>query len=93
MAYWTEGRSITDWTDQREVEKLLALLPISESGELTHAEITERRIAVINLFGIAAVSREGGISFGSGVSVQDQPLLAALNVLVTRRFPLSPAAR
>jgi hypothetical protein len=86
MADWTQGRSMTDWTDQSEVEKLLALLPVHEVHSLSEAEATDRRIAAYNLFGIEAVAHNGGISFGPGVGVLDQPLLAALDILFTRRF-------
>jgi hypothetical protein len=91
MADWTQGRSVTDWTDQSEVEKLLALLPVHEVHALSAAEQTDRRIAVYKLFGIDAVAQNGGVSFESGVGVLDQPLLAALDILFTRRFSVTPA--
>lgn len=81
---------MTDWTDQSEVEKLLALLPVHELHALSAAEQTDRRIAVYKLFGIDAVAQRGGISFEPGVGVLDQPLLAALDILFTRRFSLAP---
>ncbi|WP_127476376.1 hypothetical protein [Microbacterium sulfonylureivorans] len=82
---------MTDWTDQSEVEKLLALLPVHELHALSAAEQTDRRIAAYNLFGIKAVADSGGVSFEPAVGVLDQPLLAALDILFTRRFPVAPA--
>ena len=91
MADWTQGRSMTDWTDPSEVEKLLALLPVHELGALSAAEQTHRRIAAYKLFDIDAAEQGGGISFEPGVGVLDQPLLAALDILFTRRFSVAPA--
>ena len=83
---------MTDWTDPSEVDKLLALLPVHELHSLSEVDVTDRRIAAYNLFGIEAVARNGGISFGPGVGVLDQPLLAALDILFTRRFAVSAPA-
>jgi hypothetical protein len=78
---------LTDWTDPAEVAKVLALLPVNETQPVSPEELIERSVAVYNLFDIAAVARDGGITFeGSGVGVLDQPLLAALEILLARRF-------
>ncbi|MDF9752811.1 hypothetical protein M2428_004289 [Arthrobacter sp. ES3-54] len=42
---------------------------------------------VLNLFDIEAVGDETGVHYGDeGVELEDQPLLAAIRVLIGRRF-------
>lgn len=87
MARWQQGRFITDWADQAEVSKLLELMPVQAMDGLPVGEQIDRRVALYNLFGIGAVAHDGGIQYEPGVELQDQPLLAALDVLFARRFP------
>ena len=90
MASLQAGRFITDWADQSEVEKLLALIPVQEAGALSNEELIDRRVTVYNAFGIGATAVDGGIEYEPGVEVQDQPLLAALDALFDRRFTSTP---
>jgi len=90
MASWQAGRFITDWADPSEIEKLLALMPVREAGSLPVQEQVERRVALYNAFGISAIALDGGIEYRPGVDVRDQPLLAALDSLLERRYPSAP---
>jgi len=65
-------------------------MPVQQAEILSQEELVERRIILYNLFGIAAAASDGGIQFAPGVSVPDQPLLAALDVLLDRRFAPTP---
>ncbi|MBW9119066.1 hypothetical protein JNB63_03075 [Microbacterium trichothecenolyticum] len=89
MASWQEGRFITDWADPSEVAKLLTLMPVQWAGNLSLSEQIQRRVTLYNAFGIGATAIEDGIEYDPGVGPEDQPLLAALDALFTRRFSSS----
>lgn len=91
MASWQEGRFITDWADRAEVAKLLALMPVQEAGGLSREELLSRRVDLYNIFGIGAIAVKEGIEYRPGVGPEDQPLLAALEELLERRFPARPS--
>lgn len=90
MASWQEGRFITDWSDPSEVARLLALMPVQWAGDLSLDEQIQRRVAVYNAFGIGAAAVQDGIEYDPGVGPDNQPLLAALDALFSRRFSASP---
>ena len=54
---------------------------------MTATEYQVRVAEVLNLFDIEAVADETGVYYGGeGVALEDQPLLAAIRVLIGRRF-------
>lgn len=68
-------------------ERLTSIIPVRVVSTLERAEYVERLQDVLRLFDIDAVSDGRGIHFdGPGVGEEDQPLVAALTTLVSRRF-------
>ncbi|MCB5292951.1 hypothetical protein [Arthrobacter sp. SO3] len=54
---------------------------------MTATEYRARVAEVLNLFGIEAVGDETGIRYGGeGVELEDQPLEAAIRILIGKRF-------
>lgn len=59
---------------------------------MTATEFQIRVAEVLNLFDIEAVGDETGVYYGDeGVELEDQPLLAAIRVLIGRRFGIPEA--
>ncbi|SDL03840.1 hypothetical protein SAMN04487916_105123 [Arthrobacter sp. ov407] len=70
-----------------EVARTLSTIPVRPSRQMTATEYQYRVVEVINLFDIEAVGEETGVHYGGeGVALEDQPLLAAIRVLIGRRF-------
>ncbi|WP_404497662.1 hypothetical protein [Arthrobacter sp. GAS37] len=59
---------------------------------MTATEYQLRVAEVLNLFDIEAVGDETGVYYGDeGVALEDQPLLAAIRILIGRRFDIPEA--
>lgn len=57
---------------------------------MTATEYQIRVAEVLNLFDIEAVGDETGVYYGDeGVELEDQPLLAAIRILLARRFGIA----
>mgnify|MGYP000220798894 CR=1 FL=1 len=70
-----------------EVARTLSTIPVRASRQLTGTEYHVRVAEVLNLFDIEAVGDETGIRYGGeGVELEDQPLEAAVRILIGRRF-------
>ena len=70
-----------------EVARTLSTIPVRASRRMTATEYQVRVAEVLNLFDIEAVGDETGIRYGGeGVEVEDQPLEAAVRILIGRRF-------
>ena len=70
-----------------KVARKLSTIPVRVSRQMTPTEYQVRVAEVLNLFDIEAVGDETGVHYGGeGVSLEDQPLLAAIRVLIGRRF-------
>ena len=70
-----------------KVARKLSTIPIRVSRQMTPTEYQVRVAEVLNLFDIEAVGDETGVHYGGeGVALEDQPLLAAIRVLIGRRF-------
>ncbi|BCW71866.1 hypothetical protein [Arthrobacter sp. NicSoilB8] len=76
-----------------EVARTLSTIPVRASRQMTGTEYQVRVAEVLNLFDIEAVGDETGIRYGGeGVELEDQPLEAAVRILIGRRFGI-PEAR
>jgi hypothetical protein len=77
-----------------EVALTLSAIPVRASRQMTTTEYQLRVAEVLNLFDIEAVGDETGVYYGDeGVALEDQPLLAAIRILVGRRFDIPEAIR
>lgn len=75
-----------------EVARTLSTIPVRASRQMTATEYQIRVAEVLNLFDIEAVGDETGVYYGEeGVALEDQPLLAAIRVLIGRRFGIPEA--
>lgn len=69
------------------VDQTLSAIPVRVSRRLTTTEYQVRLAEVLNLLDIEAVGDETGIRYGGvGVELEDQPLEAAIRILVGKRF-------
>ena len=74
------------------VARALSKIPVRASRQMTATEYQFRVAAVLNLFDIEAVGDETGIRYGDeGVELEDQPLEAAVRLLIGRRFGMPEA--
>lgn len=71
-----------------EVARKLSTIPVRVSRQMTPVEYQFRVSEILRLSDIDAVADEtGGVYYGDeGVELEDQPLLAAIRVLIGRRF-------
>ena len=70
-----------------EVWRKLSTIPVRVYRQMTPTEYQVRVAEVLNLFDIEAVGDETGVHYGGeGVALEDQPLLAAIRILIGRRF-------
>jgi hypothetical protein len=70
-----------------KVARKLSTIPVRVSRQMNASEYQVRVAEVLNLFDIEAVGDETGVHYGGeGVAREDQPLLAAIRVLIGRRF-------
>ena len=70
-----------------KVARKLSTIPVRVSRQMTATDYQVRVAEVLNLFDIEAVGDETGVHYeGEGVALEDQPLLAAIRVLIGRRF-------
>ena len=70
-----------------EVARTLSTIPVRASRQMTATEYQVRVAEVLNLFDIEAVGDETGVYYGDeGVELEDQPLEAAVRILIGRRF-------
>ncbi|WP_442544778.1 hypothetical protein ACSBOX_03240 [Arthrobacter sp. KN11-1C] len=70
-----------------EVARTLSTIPVRVSRQMTDTEYQFRVAEVLNLFDIEAVGDETGVYYGDeGVELEDQPLVAAIRILLARRF-------
>ncbi|MGO4493024.1 hypothetical protein AB4Y86_13190 [Arthrobacter sp. 2YAF22_2] len=70
-----------------EVARTLSRIPVRVPRQMTPTEYQVRVAEVLNLFDIEAVGDVTGVHYGGdGVALEDQPLLAAIRVLIGRRF-------
>ncbi len=75
------------------VARTLSTIPVRVSRQMTGTEYQVRVAEVLNHFDIEAVGDETGIRYGGeGVALDDQPLEAALRILVGRRFGIPESA-
>lgn len=76
-----------------EVARALSAIPVRVSRQMTPIESRFRVAEVLNLFDIEAVADgTGGIRYGDeGVALEDQPLEAAVRILIGRRFGVPEA--
>ena len=75
------------------VARTLSAIPVRASRHMTSTEYQVRVAEVLNLFDIEAVGDEMGIRYGDeGVELEDQPLEAAVRILIGKRFGI-PEAR
>ena len=75
-----------------KVARKLSTIPVRVSRQMTATEYQVRVAEVLNLFDIEAVGDETGVHYaGEGVALEDQPLLAAIRVLIGRRFGVPDA--
>src|SRR6478735_4014853 len=75
-----------------EVARALSTIPIRASRQMTTTEYLVRVAEVLNLFDIEALGDETGIRYGDeGVELEDQPLEAAVRLLIGRRFGMPEA--
>lgn len=75
-----------------EVARTLSAIPVRASRQMTATEYQVRVAEVLNLFDIEAVGDETGIRYGGeGVELEDQPLEAAVRILIGRRFGIPEA--
>ena len=75
-----------------KVARKLSTIPIRVSRQMTPTEYQVRVAEVLNLFDIEAVGDETGIRYGGeGVALEDQPLEAAVRILIGRRFGIPEA--
>ena len=66
-----------------EVARILSTIPVRASRQMTATEYQVRVAEVLNLFDIEAVGDETGIRYGGeGVELEDQPLEAAVRILI-----------
>lgn len=78
---------------QAEVTRTLSTVPVRASRQMTVTEYQFRVAEVLNLFDIEAVADETGVYYGDeGAELEDQPLLAAIRILIGRRFAIPEAA-
>lgn len=74
------------------VARTLSAIPVRASRQMTHTEYQVRVAEVLNLFDIEATGDETGIRYGDeGVELEDQPLEAAVRILIGRRFGIPEA--
>ena len=74
------------------VARALCTIPVRVSRQMTATEYQIRVAEVLNLFDIEAVGDETGIRYGDeGVELEDQPLEAAVRILIGRRFGIPEA--
>lgn len=72
---------------QAGVARTLSTIAVGVSRQMTAAEYQVRVAEVLNLFDIEAVGDETGIRYGGeGVELEDQPLEAAIRILIGKRF-------
>jgi len=73
--------------------RALSAIPVRASRQMTPIESRFRIAEVFNLFDIEAVADEtGGIRYrDEGVVLEDQPLEAAVRILLGRRFGIPEA--
>lgn len=72
---------------QAGVARTLSTIPVGVSRQMTATEYQVRVAEVLNLFDIEAVGDETGIRYGGeGVELEDQPLEAAIRILIGKRF-------
>jgi hypothetical protein len=70
-----------------KVARKLSTIPVRVARQMTPTEYQARVAEVLNLFDIEAAGDETGVRYGAeGIAREDQPLLAAIRVLVGRRF-------
>jgi hypothetical protein len=70
-----------------KVARKLSTIPVRVSRQMTPTDYEVRRAEVLNLLDIEAVADKTGVHYGAeGVALEDQPLLAAIRVLIGRRF-------
>ena len=75
-----------------KVARKLSTIPVRVSRQMTATEYQVRVAEVLNLFDIEAVGDETGIRYGGeGVELEDQPLEAAVRILIGRRFGIPEA--
>ncbi|MDQ0618087.1 hypothetical protein [Arthrobacter globiformis] len=76
-----------------EVARALSTIPVRVSRQMTTTEYQFRVAEVLNLFDVEAVGDETGVYYGDeGAELEDQPLLAAIRILIGRRFGIPEAA-
>lgn len=74
--------------DPADVARALALqVPVVSMPPGTPEEFADRYAQVLEMFGYATKVTDGVIEFPDGIEAPDQPLAAALQVLVAQRFP------
>jgi len=74
------------------VARTLSTLPVRVSRQMTGTEYQVRVAEVLNLFDIDAVGDGTGIRYGGeGVELEDQPLEAAVRILIGKRFGIPEA--
>jgi hypothetical protein len=72
------------------VARTLSSIPVRASRNMTDIEYQVRVAEVLNLFDIEAVGDETGIRYGDeGVELEDQPLEAAVRILIGKRFGMT----
>ena len=70
-----------------KVARKLSTIPVRVSRQMTPTDYEVRVAEVLNLFDLEAVADETGVRYGGeGIALEDQPLLAAIRVLIGRRF-------
>ena len=75
-----------------EVARTLSTIPVRASRQMTAAEYQFRVAEILRLFDIDAVAYETGVYYGGeGVEIEDQPLEAAVRVLIGRRLGIPEA--
>lgn len=77
-----------------EVARTLSTISVRASRQMTATEYQVRMAEVLNLFDIEAVGDETGVYYGDkGVELEDQPLEAAVRILIGTRFGIPEATQ
>ena len=81
-------------SSQSEVERILNMIPVRVSREMSNIQYPVRVAEILRLFDIDATGNETGVYYGDqGVGPEDQPLAWAIHALVERRFGVPDRAR
>jgi hypothetical protein len=80
--------NLPGYPDAIVTSRIMDAIPVEPSQTVAAHEYASRLVQILRLVDIDAEADErGGIEFGGrGVGLEDQPLVAALESLVSRRF-------